>query len=86
MHADLADTPDGDREVRARRREARHDEPSDDDANETEDEGSEGLRLQGLESLSSEELRKLKGTMGILNQLTPDPISALTSRPLQTVT
>ena len=69
----------------ARRHKARRDKPSDDGVNETEDEASEGLCLQGLEGLSSEELGKLKGAMDILNQLTPDGISALSSRPLQTV-
>ena len=79
------DTPHEDREEHARRRNSRRDEQSNDNANDTEDEDSEGLNLRGIDGLSTEELRNLMDTMDILNKLTPDAISTLTSRPLQTV-
>jgi hypothetical protein len=75
------------RDERARRREdTRDSDDDDDDADETEDEESEDLRLHGVDNLSTAELRKLKDGMDILSKLTPDAISALNSRPLQTVT
>ena len=79
-----ADTP---RDERARRREDTRDADDDsDDSDETEEEESEDLHLHGVDNLSTAELRKLKDGMAILNKLTPDAISALNSRPLQTVT
>ena len=81
--AERADTP---RDERARRREDTRADDDSDDTNETEDEESEDLHLHGVDNLSTAELRKLKDGMDILNKLTPDAISALNSRPLQTVT
>ena len=78
-----AETP---RSERARRREDERAADEDDDADETEEEESEDLPLHGVDNLSTAELRKLKDGMDILNKLTPDAISALNSRPLQTVT
>ena len=80
----VIDTPDETREERRRRRNSRRD-ADDDDADEIEDEESEDLRLQGLDALSTAELRNLSSAIGTLNKLTPDALSALTSRPLQTV-
>ena len=73
--AKRADTP---RDERARRREDTRD--ADDDSDEEE---SEDLHLHGVDNLSTAELRKLKDGMAILNKLTPDAISALTSRRLR---
>ena len=81
--AKRADTP---RDERARRRDDGRAADEDDDADEIEDEESEDLHLHGVDNLSTAELRKLKDGMAILNKLTPDAISALNSRPLQTVT
>ena len=81
--AKRADTP---RDERARRREDTRADDDSDDTNETEDEESEDLHLHGVDNLSTAELRKLKDGMAILSKLTPDAISALNSRPLQTVT
>ena len=80
--AKRAETP---RDERARRRDDGRAADEDDDADEIEDEESEDLHLHGMDNLSTAELRKLKDGMDILNRLTPDAISALTSRPLQTV-
>ena len=83
VSAKRAETP---RSERARRRQDERDADEDDDADETEEEEeSEDLHLQGVDGLSTAELRKLKDGMDILNKLTPDAISALASRPLQTV-
>ena len=79
------DTPDKSHEDRRRRRESRHNTRSEDEANETEDEEYANFPLQGIDGLSAEELRNLKDAMGILNKLTADAISTLTSRPLQTI-
>ena len=79
VSAKRAETP---RSERARRREDERDADEDDDADETEEEESEDLHLQGVDGLSTAELRKLKDGMDILNKLTPDAISTLTSRPL----
>ena len=82
--AKRAETP---RSERARRRQDEREADEDDDADETEEEEeSEDLHLQGVDGLSTAELRKLKDGMDILSKLTPDAISALNSRPLQTVT
>ena len=82
--AKRADTP---RDERARRREDTRDADDDsDDTDETEEEESADLPLHGVDNLSTAELRKLKDGMDILSKLTPDAISALNSRPLQTVT
>ena len=85
VQAKLVRTPQEDREERVRRRGGQRDADDDDDQDETEDEESEDLQLQGVDGLSTEELRKLMGAMDILNKLTPDARSALNSRPLQTV-
>ena len=79
-----AETP---RSERARRRQDERAADEDDDADETEEEEeSEDLPFHGVDNLSTAELRKLKDGMDILSKLTPDAISALNSRPLQTVT
>ena len=81
--AKRAETP---RSERACRREDERDADEDDDADETEEEEeSEDLRLQGLDALSTAELRNLSSAIGTRDKLTPDAISALTSRPSQTV-
>ena len=84
VSAKRAETP---RSERARRRQDEREADEDDDADETEEEEeSEDLPFHGVDNLSTAELRKLKDGMDILNKLTPDAISALNSRPLQTVT
>ena len=72
--AKRAETP---RSERARRREDERAEDEDDVADETEeDEESEDLRLQGLDALSTAELRNLSSAIGTLNKLTPNALSA----------
>ena len=78
-------TPREEREERARRRDEERDADDDSSEEDEEEEESEDLPLQGVDGLSSEELRKLMSAMEVLSKLTPDARNILNSRPLQTV-
>ena len=56
-----------------------------DDQDEVEAEESADLPLQGVDGLSTEELRRFTDAMHIWSKLTPDARSALNSLPLQAV-
>ena len=73
------------RDERAHRRGDERDADEEDDQDEIEAEEFADLQLQGVDGLSTEELRKFTDAMRIWNQLTPDARSALNSLPLQTV-
>ena len=74
------------RDERARRRDDDRDADEDDDQDEIEAEATAVLPFQGVDGLTSEEMRRFSDAMQIWSKLTPDARSALNSIPLQAVT
>ena len=74
------------RDERARRRDDERDADEDDDQDEIEAEATAVLPFQGVDGLTSEEMRRFSDAMQIWSKLTPDARSALNSIPLQAVT